>query len=85
MAFKNHMVRGAWVAQSVKHLTVDFGSGHDLKVWFMSSSPASGSILMEPAWDWLSPSFSAPPPLVLLFFLSQPLSVGPHDLDMYVT
>jgi len=23
-------VRGAWVAQSVKHLTCDFDSGHDL-------------------------------------------------------
>ena len=23
---------GAWVAQSVKHLTLDFGSGHDLLV-----------------------------------------------------
>ena len=25
-------VRGTWVAQSVKHLTLDFGSGHDLVV-----------------------------------------------------
>ena len=24
--------RGAWVAQSVKHPTLDFGSGHDLTV-----------------------------------------------------
>ena len=24
--------RGTWVAQSVKHLTLDFGSGHDLVV-----------------------------------------------------
>ena len=24
--------RGAWVAQSVKHLTLDFSSGHDLTV-----------------------------------------------------
>ena len=24
--------RGAWVAQSVKHLTLDFSSGHDLMV-----------------------------------------------------
>ena len=24
-------MRGAWVAQSVKHLSLNFGSGHDLK------------------------------------------------------
>jgi len=35
--------RDAWVAQSVKHLTLDLGSGHDLRV--MGSSPASGSAL----------------------------------------
>jgi len=38
---KNSLMRGAWVAQSVRHLTLDFGSGHDLRV--MRSSPASGS------------------------------------------
>jgi len=38
---------GAWVAQSVKHPAVDFGSGHDLRV--VRSSPASGSMLdVEP-------------------------------------
>ena len=35
--------QGAWVAQSFKHLTLDFGSGHDLR--FVRSSPASGSAL----------------------------------------
>ena len=25
-------LRGTWVAQLVKHLTLDFGSGHDLTV-----------------------------------------------------
>ena len=39
---------GSVVAQSVKHLTLDFGSGHDLRV--VRSSPASGSMLgIEPA------------------------------------
>jgi len=39
---------GAWVAQLVKRLTLDFGSGHDLKI--MRSSPVSGSMLrVEPA------------------------------------
>ena len=30
--FKNCSFQGAWVAQSVKQLTLDFGPGHDLKV-----------------------------------------------------
>ena len=39
---------GAWVAQSVNRLTLDFGSGHDLKVG--RSSPSLGSMLsVEPA------------------------------------
>ena len=37
--------RGAWVAQSVKRLTLDFGSDHDLRV--MGLSPAWGSALRE--------------------------------------
>ena len=32
---------GAWVAQSVERLTLDFSSGHDLRV--VGSSPALGS------------------------------------------
>ena len=36
---------GAWVAQSVKQLTLGFGSGRDLRV--MRSSPASGSVLSD--------------------------------------
>ena len=38
---------GAWVALSVKDLTLDFGSGHDPRV--VGSSPAMGSVLsVEP-------------------------------------
>jgi len=38
---------GAWVAQSVKHLTLDLSSGLDL--WVMSSNPVLGSTLgVEP-------------------------------------
>ena len=33
----------AWVAQLVKWLTLDLGSGHDLKV--LRSSPTMGSLL----------------------------------------
>ena len=36
--------RGAWVAQSVKHLTLDFGLGHDLRV-VGSSHPERGASL----------------------------------------
>ena len=35
--------RGAWVAHSVRRPTVDFGSGHDLRV--MRLSPVLGSML----------------------------------------
>lgn len=28
---ENMIARGAWMAQSVKHPTSDFGSGHNLK------------------------------------------------------
>ena len=45
----NKIFGGAWVAQSVKHLTLDFGSGHDLRV--MRLSPSLGSTLgMESAY-----------------------------------
>lgn len=33
---------GAWMAQSVEHPTLDFGTGHDLSV-----------LSAEPAWDSL--------------------------------
>ena len=61
--------RGAWVAQSVKRLT----SAQVMNSWFVSSSPASGSVLtaqsLEPASDSVSPSLSAPPLLMLCLFL----------------
>ena len=39
--------RDACVAQAVKHLTLDFGSGHDFIV--VSLSPTSGSDSVKPA------------------------------------
>ena len=52
------MFRGTWVAQSVKHLTLDFGSYHDL-TQFVRSCPTLGSALsMKPVWDSLFPSLS---------------------------
>ena len=52
---------GTWVAQSVMHPTLGFGSGHDLTV--VKSSPlASGSVLgVEPAYGCLSLSLCLSP------------------------
>ena len=53
-------LRGTWVAQSVKRLTLDFGSDNDLGV--LGPSPMWGSMLnAESAWDSLPPSSFAPP------------------------
>ena len=56
-------VRGAWVAQLVKHLT----SAQVMVSQLMSVSPAQGSVLMawslEPASDSVSPFLSSPAPL----------------------
>ena len=53
--------RGAWVAQWVQCLTLDFRSGPDPRV--VSSSLVLGSALsVEPAWDSLSRSLSLPLP-----------------------
>ena len=60
-------VRGAWVAQSVKRPTLDFGSGHDLVVHEFEPHVGLWADSVEPAWDALSPSLSAPPLLVLFF------------------
>ena len=55
---KTHHRRGAWVARSVKRPT----SVQVMISWFVSSSPASGSVLtaqsLEPVSDSVSPSLS---------------------------
>ena len=48
-----------------------FGSGHDLMVRKFKPCIGLCSISAEPALDALSPSLSAPPPLMRLHFLSQ--------------
>ena len=62
---------GAWVAQPVEHPA----SAQVMISRFVSSSPTSGSVLTarspEPALDSVSPSLSAPPPLMLCLSLSQ--------------
>ena len=54
---------GTWVAQLVKYLTLDFGSGHDLG--FVRLSPTSGSMLSGKSASLplsSSPSYPLPPP-----------------------
>ena len=49
------------MAQPVKHLTLDFSSGHNLMNCEIIPCIQLGADSMEPAWDCLSPSPSAPP------------------------
>ena len=64
-------LRGAWVAQSIKHPT----SAQVMISWSVSLGPASGSVLtaqsLEPASDSVSPSLSATPQLMLSLSVSQ--------------
>ena len=60
-----HLCMSTWVAQLVKYLTLDFGSGHDLTVHEFKPCIRLASVSIEPASDPLSPSLSAPVPLVL--------------------
>ena len=53
------------MAQSVKHLTPDFGSGHDFIVLEIKPQVEPCADGVEPAWESVSPVLSAPPPLVL--------------------
>ena len=68
-------MRGAWGAQPVKRPT----SAQVMISRFVSSSPASGSVLtaqsLEPASDSVSPSLSAPPLLMLSLARSLSLSL----------
>ena len=45
----------------IKHLTLDFGSGYDLMVVRLSPELGFGAGSAVPAWDSISPPFSAPP------------------------
>ena len=53
------------MAQLVKRLTLDFGSGHDLMVRGIEPPVWLSADSMESAWDSLFPSLSASPPLAL--------------------
>ena len=60
-----------WVAQSVKLLTFDFGSGHDLMVCDFEPHIGLWTGSTEPARESLSPSPSAPPLLTKNLSLSK--------------
>ena len=60
---------GTWVAQLINRLTLDFGSGHDLMIGEFKPLMGLRADRVEPVWDSLSPSISAPP--LLTFSLSQ--------------
>ena len=74
--------RGAWVAQLVKRPT----SAQVMISWFVSSSPASGSVLtaqsLKPDLDSVSPSLSVPPPTHALS-LSLSLSLSKINKNIF--
>ena len=51
------------MAQLGEHPTLDFGSGHNLRVCEFELRIGLGTGSVEPPWDSLSPALSAPPPL----------------------
>ena len=53
------------MAQSIERLTLGFSSGHDLTVCEFEPHVGLHPGSAELAWDSLSPSLSAPPPLSL--------------------
>ena len=67
---KSDYFGGPWVAHSVKHPT----SAQVMTSQFVGLSPSLGSVLtvqsLQPALNSVSPSFSAPPLLILSLSLS---------------
>ena len=53
---------GTWVPQSLKHPTLDLGSGQDLTVREFKPRTGLPAVSAEPALDPLYPALSAPPP-----------------------
>ena len=64
------------MAQSVKHPTLDLGSGHDLMVHEIESQVVLCTDSIEPAWDSLSPSLSVP---LSMHSLSLFFSLSPNE------
>ena len=65
--YKTYLLWGAWVAESVKHPTLDLSSGHNLMVCGFESRIGLCADSMKPTWDSLSPSLSLPLPRLLSF------------------
>ena len=65
---------GTWVAQSVQHLALDFGLGHDLTVHEIEPCVGLCADNKEPAWDSLS--LSLPLPCLLAHALSGSLKIN---------
>ena len=68
---EDEVVRGTWVAQTVERPTFDFDTGHDLMVREFELHVRLCTDSMDPAWNSLSPSLSAPPLFMLSLSLSQ--------------
>ena len=69
--YKDGKSWGTWVAQSVKCLTLDFGSGHDLTVHEIKPCIGLCTDSPEPAWDSLSLSLPLPHLCALSLSVSQ--------------
>ena len=57
------------MAQLVERPTLEFGLGHGLVVHKIEPYVELCADSVEPAWDAISPSLSAPPPLALYLSL----------------
>ena len=62
--------KGTWEAQSVKCLTLDFSSGHDITVHGFEPCPGLYADGTEPTWDPLSLSLCPSPAYALSLSLS---------------
>ena len=71
MDFQKATLPGAWVAQWVEHLTLDFGSGHNLIVHEFKPGIGLCTDSVEPAWNSLSLPLSLPLPFLLSLSLSK--------------
>ena len=69
--FKITDQQGAWVAQSGRRPTLDFGSSHDLTDCELESRVRFCAVSTEPAWDSLFSSLSAPLSLKLVLSLKK--------------
>ena len=69
------------MAELVKRLTLDFGSGHDLTVHEFEPCVGLCTDSMEPAWGSLSPSLSDTPLLTIsLSFKNKHLSNNTNNV-----